>query len=44
VLIPLRPNDPAVPLIHAAMRMRRLIREPMRRAVHFIRKRQEKPS
>jgi hypothetical protein len=44
VLIPLRPNDPAVPLIHAAMRMRRLIREPVRRAVHFIRKRQEKPS
>jgi CelD/BcsL family acetyltransferase involved in cellulose biosynthesis len=44
VLIPLRPNDPAVPLIHAAMRMRRLIREPLRRAVHFIRERQEKPS
>ena len=44
VLIPLRPNDLAVPLIHAAMNMRRLIREPARRAVHFIRKRQEKSS
>ena len=44
VLIPLWPNDLAVPLIHAAMNMRRLIREPARRAVHFIRKRQEKSS
>jgi CelD/BcsL family acetyltransferase involved in cellulose biosynthesis len=44
VLIPLRPNDLALPLIHAAMRLRRLIREPARRAVHFIRKRQEKSS
>jgi len=44
VLIPLRPNDPTVPLIHAAMRLRRLLREPARRAVHFIRKRQEKSS
>jgi CelD/BcsL family acetyltransferase involved in cellulose biosynthesis len=44
VLVPLRPNDPVVPLIHAAMRLRRLIREPARRAVHFIRKRQEKSS
>jgi CelD/BcsL family acetyltransferase involved in cellulose biosynthesis len=44
VLIPLRPNDAAVSLIHAAMRLRRLIREPARRAVHFIRKRQEKSS
>lgn len=44
VLIPLRPNDLAVPLIHAAMSLRRLIREPARRAVHFLRKRQEKSS
>ena len=44
VLIPLRPNDLAVPLIHAAMRLRRLLREPARRAVHLIRKRQEKSS
>jgi CelD/BcsL family acetyltransferase involved in cellulose biosynthesis len=44
VLIPLRPNDPAVPLIHAAMKLRRLLREPARRAVHFIRKCQEKSS
>ena len=42
VLIPLRPNDLAVPSIHAAMKLRRLIREPARRAVHFIRKYQEK--
>jgi CelD/BcsL family acetyltransferase involved in cellulose biosynthesis len=44
VLIPLRRGDAAVSLIHAAMSMRRLIREPARRAVHFIRKRQEKSS
>jgi CelD/BcsL family acetyltransferase involved in cellulose biosynthesis len=42
VLIPLRRNDPVVPLIHAAMSLRRLVREPARRAVRFIRKRQEK--
>jgi hypothetical protein len=42
VLLPLRPHDPVVPLIHAAMRLRRWIREPARRAVHFIRQRQEK--
>ena len=41
VLIPLRRGDPVVPLIHAAFRLRGLIREPMRRAVHFIRQRQE---
>ena len=35
-------GDPVVSLIHAAMTLRRLIREPARRAVHFIRKRQEK--
>jgi CelD/BcsL family acetyltransferase involved in cellulose biosynthesis len=44
VLIPLRRGDPMVPLIHAAARLRRLIREPARRAVHFIRKRREKSS
>jgi CelD/BcsL family acetyltransferase involved in cellulose biosynthesis len=42
LLIPLRRGDPVVPLIHAAIRLRGLIREPMRRAVHFIRQRQEK--
>ncbi len=42
VLVPLRSNDPVVSLIHAAMTLRRSIREPARRAVHFIRKRQEK--
>jgi CelD/BcsL family acetyltransferase involved in cellulose biosynthesis len=44
VLIPLRRGDPVVPVIHAAMNLRRLIREPARRAVHFIRQRQEKSS
>ena len=44
VLIPLRRGDPVVSLIHAAMTLRRLLREPARRAVHFIRKRQEKSS
>jgi hypothetical protein len=29
-----------VPVIHAAMTLRRWIREPARRAVHFIRNRQ----
>ncbi len=42
VLIPLRRNDPIVPLIHAAISLRRLVREPARRAVRFMRKRQEK--
>jgi CelD/BcsL family acetyltransferase involved in cellulose biosynthesis len=37
VLIPLRANDPAAPLIHAALTLRRLIRELARNAVHFIR-------
>ena len=36
VLIPLRQNDPVVPLIHAALTLRRLVRELARRAVHFI--------
>jgi CelD/BcsL family acetyltransferase involved in cellulose biosynthesis len=44
VLIPLRPRDPVVSLIHAALTIRRLVREPARRLVRFIRKRQEKPS
>jgi hypothetical protein len=39
VLIPLRPRDPVVSLIHAAMTARRLVRETARRAVHFIRRR-----
>jgi CelD/BcsL family acetyltransferase involved in cellulose biosynthesis len=44
VLIPLRPNDPVVSLIHAALSLRKLVREPARRAVRFIRRRQEKSS
>ncbi|QWG16877.1 GNAT family N-acetyltransferase [Bradyrhizobium sediminis] len=44
VLIPLRPHDPVVPLVRAALKLRQLIREPLRHAVHLIRKRQEKPS
>jgi CelD/BcsL family acetyltransferase involved in cellulose biosynthesis len=44
VMIPLQRNDPMVPLIYAAMTLRRLIREPVRRAVHFIRRRQETSS
>ncbi len=44
VLIPLRRHDPVVALIHAALALRQSIREPVRRAVHFIRKRQEKSS
>jgi CelD/BcsL family acetyltransferase involved in cellulose biosynthesis len=44
VLIPLRRSDPVVSLIHAAMSLRRLVREPARRAVRFIRKRQEQSS
>jgi CelD/BcsL family acetyltransferase involved in cellulose biosynthesis len=37
VLIPLRKNDPVVPLIHAAMLLRHGLRELARRAVHLIR-------
>jgi len=44
VLVPLRPRDPVVALVHGALKLRQLIREPLRRAVHFIRKRQEKSS
>jgi hypothetical protein len=41
VLIPLRPRDPLVSLIHAALGLRKLLREPARRAIQFIRKRQD---
>ncbi len=44
VLIPLRRHDPVVALIHGALSLRQSIREPLRHAVHFIRKRQEKSS
>jgi CelD/BcsL family acetyltransferase involved in cellulose biosynthesis len=44
VLIPLRPRDPVVPLVHAALRVRQAIREPLRRALRTLRKRPEKPS
>ena len=44
VLIPLRRNDPVVSLIHAAMTLRQLIREPVRRAVDFMRRRRETSS
>jgi Acetyltransferase (GNAT) domain len=44
VLIPLRPRDPVVSLVHGALKLRAMVREPLRRAVHFIRKRQEKSS
>lgn len=44
VLIPLRRYDPVVTLISLAMWLRKSIRDPLRRAVHFIRKRQEKPT
>ncbi len=39
VLIPLRAHDPIVSLIHAALTLRRQIREPLRHAVRFIRNR-----
>ena len=37
VLIPLRKNDPVVSLIHAALSLRRQVRELARRTVHTIR-------
>jgi hypothetical protein len=37
VLIPLRPHDPAVALIHAAITAHRGVRELARRAVRLIR-------
>jgi CelD/BcsL family acetyltransferase involved in cellulose biosynthesis len=39
VLIPLRPRDPVVSLVHAVLTLRRLARDLTRRAVHFIRRR-----
>ncbi len=42
VLIPLRRHDPVVALIYAAMNLRKRVREPARRAIHFIRKLKEK--
>jgi CelD/BcsL family acetyltransferase involved in cellulose biosynthesis len=42
VLIPLRRNDAIVALILAAMGLRKHLREPVRRAVHLIRKLKEK--
>jgi CelD/BcsL family acetyltransferase involved in cellulose biosynthesis len=44
VLIPLRRRDPAVSLIHAALTLRRLVPEPARRLVRYIRRRQKKSS
>ncbi|HJZ19319.1 MAG TPA: GNAT family N-acetyltransferase, partial [Bradyrhizobium sp.] len=40
VLIPLRRSDPVVPLIAAALGMRRMVRERARQAVRLLRKRQ----
>jgi CelD/BcsL family acetyltransferase involved in cellulose biosynthesis len=37
VLIPLRPNDPVVALIHAALKSRQFLLEQARRGVHLIR-------
>lgn len=37
VLIPLRRNDPVVPLIHAALMLRGRVRELAKRAVHYMR-------
>jgi hypothetical protein len=42
VMVPLRPNDPVVPIVHAAMTLRRLVRAPARRVVQLIRKSREK--
>ena len=42
VLIPLRRRDPIPATIHAALMLRQKIREPLRRAVRLLRKRQEK--
>jgi CelD/BcsL family acetyltransferase involved in cellulose biosynthesis len=42
VLIPLRRGDPVVPLIDAALTLRRLVREPARRAIHLIRQCRER--
>lgn len=42
VLIPLRPRDPVVTMIRAALGLRSAIREPLRRLVHLLRARQER--
>jgi hypothetical protein len=42
VLLPLRPNDPVVPIIRAAMTVRDTARALARRAVQLIRKRRAK--
>jgi hypothetical protein len=39
VLILLRRNDPLVPVIHAALKMRMVLRDRARRAVHLFRSR-----
>ena len=43
VIVPLRRFDPVVTMISTMLSLRRGIREPLRRTVQFIRKRQEKP-
>ena len=42
VLIPLRPADSTVSLIHAALKLHRLVRETARSTLRFIRSRREK--
>jgi hypothetical protein len=42
VVVPLRPNDPVVPIVHAAMTLRRLVRQHAGRLVQSIRKFREK--
>jgi CelD/BcsL family acetyltransferase involved in cellulose biosynthesis len=44
VLIPLRRRDPVVTLIHAALGLRKSLREPARHLVRLIRKHREKSS
>ncbi len=41
VVVPLGRRDPAVPLIRAALSLRQAIRDPARRALHFLRQRRE---
>jgi CelD/BcsL family acetyltransferase involved in cellulose biosynthesis len=43
VLIPLRPGDPVVSMIHAAIAARNTAREQIRRGIAFIRKRRRHP-
>jgi CelD/BcsL family acetyltransferase involved in cellulose biosynthesis len=42
VLIPLRPGDPTVAIIHAAMRLHETARSAARRAVQFVRERRKR--